>query len=421
MYKDDAGNVYPGTPRTDVNPETGRPWIVIPDQPDITPSLQPGWSVIASPEPGNGSTYTQGYQWLRDPFGQIYMPNSGDPNNNSRAQFINGTSYEPYADVLKAAAASNKGWYNDALPALTLGGLAGGVGALSGGFGLGNVLSNFGSGASNALSGGGSSMLDLFDPSTFVDNWDVMGNSSAYGLNGADAAWGVNPQSDWINGSGLSPTQLYGVENPGADGGIWGGLNPSAVSVGADGMPYLNMANSGASLLSRLFGGGGGGGGGSDNAISRLFGGGSGSSGGGSLLSTIPALAAIAYAKGQDPYDLTKLNQAYSNVSPDALALPYDLQTATGRTALTSSLTDRGVMGSSFGNFDLNSYNTLRDVGRQNLLSTGASTQANIASQILNAQIAQQKNKNDLYGRALLAMSGSLAPKNSILDLLGGQ
>lgn len=133
----------------------------------------------------------------------------------------------------------------------------------------------------------------------------------------------------------------------------------------------------------------------------------------GTALSAAPSLAAINYATNLPDPDISKLNAAYSSIDPTSLAMPYDIQTGKGREALDSSLTHRGVMGSSFGNFDQESYDTLRGLGRSNLLTQGATSQATIAKQILDAQIAAQKNKTDLYGRSLLALSGGLNPARS--------
>jgi hypothetical protein len=131
-------------------------------------------------------------------------------------------------------------------------------------------------------------------------------------------------------------------------------------------------------------------------------------------------LAAIAYARNQGPFDVSKLESAYSQVDPNALAFPYDIQTGQGRQDLTSSLTQRGVMGSSFGDQGLSSYDTMRGLGRQNLLTSGSQAQAGIANQILQAQIAEREQKNRLYGSALLALSGGLSPRVNITNQLPG-
>ena len=70
-------------------------------------------------------------------------------------------------------------------------------------------------------------------------------------------------------------------------------------------------------------------------------------------------------------------------------------------------------MGSSFANQDISSYDTLRGLGRSNLLTSGAGAQADVASKILAAQAAARKDKFDLYGRSLLALSGGLNPARS--------
>lgn len=315
MYKDDAGNVYPGMPRTDVNPETGRPWIVIPDQPDITPMLPPGYSVITSPEPGNGSPYTQGYQWLRGPDGQIYMPNSGDPNNNPRAQFINGTSYEPYDDVLKAAAASNKGWYNDALPAATLGALAGGVGYLSGGFGLGDML--------NSLSG---------TPST---------GGGAPGFGG---------------GAGVDPWQLepgFEVSAPNAGVDVLPGYQPGASAAGSGfslpgGFSPANLAGPVLQALRGMGGGGAGAGG---------AGGATGGGAGGNFMSSLPGILTGAYDlfAGGQKVDPTKLNTLWQagldtyNLSRDPQQALYNATLQKMQDQVRAGQSARGVAMSPFG------------------------------------------------------------------------
>lgn len=156
----------------------------------------------------------------------------------------------------------------------------------------------------------------------------------------------------------------------------------------------------------------------------------------GTGLALAPALAAIQYARNQGPFDTSRLQSAYNQIDPNALALPFDLQTARGRENLSSSLTQRNVMGSSFGNQDLASYDLLRQAGRQNILTQGAQAQAGIGGQILDAQVKERLLKNDLYGRALLALSTGLNPPqtntnvggvpqtgsstNDILKILGG-
>jgi len=147
---------------------------------------------------------------------------------------------------------------------------------------------------------------------------------------------------------------------------------------------------------------------GGGDGINLNFGPGGGGVFGGGLfdtaLATAPILAAINYAKNQGPFDTSRLTSTYDQFQPSALAFEYDQNTSRGREALTSSLTNRGVMGSSFGNMDMTNFNTTRDLGRQSLLNQGFAARGDIAAKILDAQIKERALKNDLYGRSLLAL-----------------
>lgn len=189
-------------------------------------------------------------------------------------------------------------------------------------------------------------------------------------------------------------------------------------------------------------------------------------------------------------FDTSKLTDAYNQFDPNSVTGQYDLNTAAARQGLASSLSARGVAGSSFGNSDMTNFGMTRDVGRQQLVNDaitrragiandilsndrsaaqlglqglglqgqfanqainaqqqnnaqnlqglslknnmaqslldnqykgaalglqGQGLQRNIFGDVLNAQIASQKNKNDLYGRALLALSGGLSPRGASL------
>lgn len=278
-----------------------------------------------------------------------------------------------------------------------------------------------GAGAAAPSTSGGSTMFDLFDPSTYLN----FGPSPEGYIPGSfETASGI----DTAAYANLAQQQA-GVFGPFLDNYVPGtyetasGIDTAAYDAAArqfrfpSGTSWLDkLISSPLDALKSLAGG--------ESALSNVFGGnGSGSDifGGSGFnpISLIPSLGAIAYARNQDPFDTSRLVRAYDSIDPNALALPYDLETAAGRTRLNDSLTNRQVAGSSFGNYDLASYDTLRGLGRQNLLTSGATSQAGIASQILNAEIAQQKNKNDLYGRALLALSGGLSPSRGIADLIG--
>lgn len=131
----------------------------------------------------------------------------------------------------------------------------------------------------------------------------------------------------------------------------------------------------------------------------------------GTGLGAAPALAAINYAKNTSPFDTSRLESLYSQFDPSAQAFQYDTNTGLGRERLTSNLARRGVSGSSFGNADLTNFNTTRDLGRQALLNQGVGTQANIATSIIDTQAKDRALKNQLYSAALLALSGSLSPR----------
>lgn len=135
---------------------------------------------------------------------------------------------------------------------------------------------------------------------------------------------------------------------------------------------------------------------------------------------TAPAMAAINYARNLRPYDTSRLTGLFNQYSPEAQASQFDVNTGLGRTALTDSLARRGVSGSSFGDQSLTNFNTARDLGRAQLINQGVGTQAGIAGQILASNVASQQQKNELYGRALLALSGGLSPSNKPLSGLFG-
>jgi hypothetical protein len=126
-----------------------------------------------------------------------------------------------------------------------------------------------------------------------------------------------------------------------------------------------------------------------------------------------PIIAAIAYAKNQGPFDTSRLTSTYDQFQPDALAYEYDQNTDAGRNALTSSLTNRGVMGSSFGNMDLTNFQTTRDLGRRSLVNQGLAVRGGLANNILEAQVKERQLKNQLYGTSLLALGNVFGGRNN--------
>jgi hypothetical protein len=126
-----------------------------------------------------------------------------------------------------------------------------------------------------------------------------------------------------------------------------------------------------------------------------------------------PIIAAIAYAKNQGPFDTSRLTSTYDQFQPDALAYEFDQNTNAGRNALTSSLTNRGVMGSSFGNMDLTNFQTTRDLGRRSLVNQGLAVRGGLANNILEAQVKERQLKNQLYGTSLLALGNVFGGRNN--------
>jgi hypothetical protein len=238
--------------------------------------------------------------------------------------------------------------------------------------------------ASGATSGGG-----MWD---WLDTLDIgMGDVPGYGGEIGGGLSGGDPFAD-----------LYGAfgDVPG-----YGAVTPDMVMEPASGgfldllRQYGGKAISG---LDSLFGNASGG-------ASRLLPGGGGFD---TALATAPILAAINYARNQGPFDTSRLTSTYDQFAPESLAFEYDQNTARGRNALTSSLTNRGVMGSSFGNADLTNFQTSRDLGRRSLVNQGLAQRGNLAATLLDAQIKERGLKNDLYGRSLLALGNVFGGRN---------
>lgn len=137
----------------------------------------------------------------------------------------------------------------------------------------------------------------------------------------------------------------------------------------------------------------------------------SGGSGGNNLIALAPILAAIQHARQQGPYDTSRLTGLADQYSPDSMAYQYDRNTEAQRRSLTSSLADRGVAGSSFGNMDITNFNTNRELGRGALISQASLGGADIANKILQAQIANRTQQNQLYGSALYALGNVFGGK----------
>lgn len=137
-------------------------------------------------------------------------------------------------------------------------------------------------------------------------------------------------------------------------------------------------------------------------------------------LALAPILAAIAYAQNQGGFNTGRLESTYDQFEPNAMAYEYDQNTLRGREGLTSSLTNRGVMGSSFGNMDIANFNTARDLGRRSLINHGLTGRGDVAKSILDAEIKQRALKNQLYGTSLLALGNVFGGNNKTQPKVGG-
>lgn len=238
----------------------------------------------------------------------------------------------------------------------------------------------------------------------------AMGNAAAAGATAGEAA-----ASGAATGGGVGLNPLAG--------GV--GLNPAAAGVGLQATPAAVAAFDAGVNIPGLAGAVGG--------AATGLGAGSLMSGAGGVLEGLgdlwggvrdflpsadtaaavaPIIAAIAYARNQGPFDTSRLTSTYDQFEPDALAYEYDQNTAAGRNALTSSLTNRGVMGSSFGNMDLTNFQTSRDLGRRSLVNQGLASRGGLASSILDAQVKERQLKNQLYGTSLLALGNVFGGRN---------
>lgn len=258
---------------------------------------------------------------------------------------------------------------------------------------------------SSAFTGGDSP----YNPSSYFDEsmfgtaaggkmFDQDGNwiDGSYDQNGDFLPKDSNASSGWYDSTTNANTGTgfdeFGNPNDGGQG-AYQDANGSVIGGGGTG-----GGSGGGFNLGSLFSGLGGGAG-----LGSLLGGGT-SGGGNSLLAMAPILAAIQYARNQSPFDTSRLTGLADKYSPDAMAYQYDRNTEDQRRSLTSSLADRQVMGSSFGNMDISNFNTNRELGRGALISQASLGGADIANKILQAHIQQQQQKNQLYGSALGAV-----------------
>lgn len=340
--------------------------------------------------------------------GEIGLKTAG-PSVGQYVENPNAVQYDPtygyITNIGNDAVAGQAGGWNGWLPLSMmvpmlgeLSGLTGGLGATGSGVNAGGLDGVLGDSIANYSAGMGNSGMsffgDILGPLTDSQSW-----ANDLGFLSPDGS------IDWAAYDAADPA---GLGNLGADVyGVGDGVAPGMFDSWND--FTSTVQNWGVNPQS---------------AVKSLLGGGSSGTNLGSLLggrsifdtavNTAPFLAAINYAKNQDPFDTSKLDSLYSQFNPQASAFEYDQNTATGRRNLNDSLVNRGVMGSSFGNFDINSFNTNREIGRNALINQGVGTAGNLANMILDAQVKGRAVKNDLIGRSLAGLGSALSPKQTI-------
>lgn len=241
-----------------------------------------------------------------------------------------------------------------------------------------------------------------FDSNSFYDQERFGSGGNVYDENGNWMEGEYDQYGNFVPSDQTTFGDNYGQgEYDGQGNDIFGGGNLEETN------PEL-FGNSGSfnlSGLGSLFSGLGSG-------LSGLLGG-AGTTGNGtnSLLALAPILAAIQYARQQGPFDTSRLTGLADRYNPDAMAYQYDRNTELQRGQLNSSLADRGVMGSSFGNMDITNFNTNRELGRGALISQASLGGADIAQKILQAQIEERKQKNQMYGSALYSLGNVFGGK----------
>lgn len=286
-------------------------------------------------------------------------------------------------------------------PTVTNAALLGGAGptleaaAAAGGAGLGGAGSSIGSNMGFFSDILGNGFTDIFS-SGAIDSGGIM--TGAFGdpiVSGGQMGLGIGGEAPWWESIPSATSQWFDIPTTTGGESFLGGLSMNDVLSGAKslwgGVQGLGGMLGGAQNVGSLLGG------------DSIF---------GKVASAAPSIAALAYANNQGDFDTSRLESLYGAYNPEASAFEYDQNTATGRQRLNDSLTNRGVSGSSFGNYDINSFNTNRELGREALINQSVGNSANIANMILNADIKNRAIKNDLIGRALSGVGGSLASKS---------
>ena len=235
----------------------------------------------------------------------------------------------------------------------------------------------------------------------FVSSGGTLGSTAAGGGGvGSNLLQNIpqtpTPPTSLPNGTQSPAPVQSGPTNPGigVNGSVPGTANGSSLS------QLLQQFGMNPSLAN-LLGGSGGTGDGS---------GGSGLIGAG--LSALPSYLALNYANNLPQPNIGAYTDLYNKAGDTSGLLgTYDLNTGAGRNQLNSSLTARGVAGSSFGDQAINNFDYTSGLGRADLLSKGisqgAQTGAGINTQAINAINARNLSSNALIGAGLNA-SGQL-------------
>jgi hypothetical protein len=250
-----------------------------------------------------------------------------------------------------------------------------------------------------------------------------------WGAENMFAAEGVPSQAfsspDWVNQllaetgeAGIDASALEGGFNAAGSNAPWYAELPTSAQNAAQ---YGgNALRSGLDVLRRLVGGSSGkpgttaGRGILDSIFNDPF---------GSAFNMTPFALALIEGNRQknDIRDVTNqvqglVDEASTANVQDMVLNPYDRETAAGRRELLTSLGNRKVLGSSFGNQDLTAYDTTRRMGRGDLatraLMGSIGTRGALLDQVLRGTNTMNTNKNLLLGAGLHA-SGRLFDRPS--------
>jgi hypothetical protein len=269
-------------------------------------------------------------------------------------------------------------------------------------------------------------LFDSRDPRQFDIGGSLLKNSPGglfydNGQGMTQVPIGMRPVQTDTGGGYFSPEQIQlmaltgiggaagagaGAAGAGLTGGqVFSGINTAGRLAGGNSMPTQSQYNG----FEPWLGGGTNGGTTPPGLFDNLL---------GTVGNLSPAILAgyLGNSQRQDVMgQVGRLNDVAGSLSGPAfmqsITNPYDLQTGQGRTALSQSLQQRGVGGSSFGNQQLGNYDYQRGLGRGDLATRAAAgvagTQGQLYSNALHGMVGANSAYNSLLGAGLGA-SGSL-------------